>query len=133
MYKVKRATAGLGLFTEKQFARGERIVEYKGERLLVAQTKSNAKYLMAMEGDMVINGKGRHNVARYINHSCKPNAEAIIEDGVFIYARRRIQAGDEITIDYGKDYWDTYIAPKGCKCSSCSEHLSAETGGRVTT
>jgi SET domain-containing protein len=121
MYKVKRSKAGLGLFATAEFKRGDRIIEYKGPRIPFEEASDNAKYLMAVTDDLVVDGKGRDNTARYINHSCKPNAEALISRKVFIYARRRIKPGEEITIDYGSDYWETFIKPKGCRCEPCTE------------
>ena len=129
MYEVKKASAGLGLFATKDFKRGDRIVQYTGPRILFAKAKNNAKYLMEVDDGWVIDGKGRDNIARYINHSCHPNAEAIVEDGdteVFIYARRAIRVGDEITMHYGEDYWGEFIKPKGCRCLPCTKRRVAE-------
>jgi SET domain-containing protein len=62
-------------------------------------------------------GSPRWNTARYINHSCRPNAEAFESRGkIRIKAKRRIKAGDEITYNYGRDYFETFIEPIGCKC-----------------
>lgn len=64
----------------------------------------------------------RKNVARYINHSCRPNAESDVrprERKVFIRAIKNIEAGDEINYDYGTDYFKAYLKPIGCKCASC--------------
>ena len=120
MYQVKRTSAGLGLFAARDFKRGDRIIEYKGPKVSYAAVKGDAKYLMTLDGDIVIDGKGRENTARYINHSCKPNAQALVSRKVFIYARKRIKAGEEITMDYGRDYWEALIKPKGCKCAACA-------------
>jgi SET domain-containing protein len=64
----------------------------------------------------------RKNVARYINHSCRPNAESDVrprERKVFIRAIKNIEPGDEINYDYGTDYFKAYLKPIGCKCPSC--------------
>jgi SET domain-containing protein len=59
-------------------------------------------------------------VARYINHSCKPNAEALISGRrVWIWSRKNIKAGEEIAYDYGKEYFDDIIKPMGCRCEKC--------------
>ncbi len=66
----------------------------------------------------------RKNVARYINHSCRPNAESDVrprERKVFIRAIRNIEPGDEINYDYGTDYFKAYLKPIGCKCPSCEK------------
>lgn len=123
-YVVKRSSAGLGLFATAPFKRGDFIIEYTGER--ISEDESNrrgGKYLFVLDKDTVIDGKGRENTARYINHSCKPNAEAEIdeeESKVRILARKKILPGEEITYDYGKEYWDEYIKPHGCRCHACT-------------
>ncbi len=122
-FLVKRSSAGLGLFANTFFKKNDRIIEYTGER--ISHDEANALgglYLFILNDDIVINGKGRENTARYINHSCKPNAEAIYEEEdekVYIVAKKKILPGEEITYNYGKEYWNAYIKPKGCKCSAC--------------
>ena len=60
------------------------------------------------------------NLARYLNHSCKPNAVATITDGrIEISAKKKIDIGEEITINYGSDDFNTFIKPGGCKCAAC--------------
>jgi len=68
-----------------------------------------------------IDGSPRSNLARYINHSCRPNAEAFVTNRrrVWIWSRRRIKPGEEITYDYGKEYFEGIIEPIGCRCSKC--------------
>ena len=57
-----------------------------------------------------------------INHSCQPNAEAVITRGrVWIWAKRAIKPGEEIVYDYGKEYFDGVIRQIGCKCSKCAD------------
>ena len=60
------------------------------------------------------------NKARYLNHSCRPNCETdIVKGKVYIYAKRNIKSGEELTYDYGKEYVDDFIKPYGCKCLKC--------------
>jgi SET domain-containing protein len=69
-----------------------------------------------------LDGSSRRNIARYINHSCKPNAESDVKGHkVVITAIRTIQPGDEITYNYGRDYFDTFIKPHGCRCVACRQ------------
>src|SRR5680860_1249601 len=79
-YKVKRSAAGLGLFGEVDFKKGAFVIEYTGEKLpnRIADDK-NSKYIFALNSRFSIDGAGRKNRARYINHSCRPNCEAIIK------------------------------------------------------
>ncbi|HBB44093.1 MAG TPA: hypothetical protein DCZ83_01745 [Candidatus Yonathbacteria bacterium] len=68
----------------------------------------------------MIDGSARSNTARYINHSCKPNCEVDIIGGrVFVKAIKRIEAGEELNYDYGKEYFDEYIKDMPCRCAYC--------------
>lgn len=121
---VKRSSAGLGLFAERPFKRGEFIIEYTGEHITHDEAdKRGGRYLFILSKKIVIDGKGRENLARYINHSCRPNAEAETDEDagkIRISAKRTIQPGDEITYDYGKDYWNEYIKTNACRCRTCT-------------
>ena len=119
--RVGRATAGLGLFAVRSFRRGERIIEYTGERISREEAdRRGGRYLFEINRRWQIDGKGRDNLARYINHACRPNCEArVVRGRVFIYALRRIREGEELTYHYGKEYWDEYIRPQGCRCATC--------------
>lgn len=118
---VRRAKAGLGLFANVPFKRGDRIVEYTGEIITTEEAnRRGGKYLFAINSRWYIDGKGRENVARYVNHSCVPNAEARgTGKKVFVYALRTIHPGDEIAYNYGEEYVDAFIKPLGCRCNLC--------------
>ena len=74
-----------------------------------------------------IDGSNRRNLARYFNHSCRPNAESDVKGHkVIIVARKKIKPGEEITYDYGKDYFDIFLKPIGCKCEKCREKRRLE-------
>jgi len=120
-YAVKRAATGLGLFATKPIPRGTKIIEYVGPRISNAEVeKSNGKYFFGLNKQWSIDGRGRENIARYANHSCGPNAEAIITGGrIWICSKRNIKAGEEITYHYGKEYFEGIIKDIGCKCPKC--------------
>ncbi len=122
-YQVKRSSAGLGLFAREPIKRGTWVIEYVGKILRgreVTAHKGN-KYLFETSKTRMIDGSARSNTARYINHSCRPNCEAEIFGGrVFIKSIKRIEAGEELTYDYGKEYTDEYIKPYGCRCAFCN-------------
>ncbi len=122
---VKRSSAGLGLFANTTFKRGDFIIEYTGEAISHEESdRRGGKYLFILSDTVVLDGKGRENTARYINHSCKPNAEAETDEDegkIRISAKKTILPGEEITYDYGKDYVAAYIKPHGCKCRSCKK------------
>ncbi len=121
--EVKRSSAGLGLFAAAPFAKGECVVEYTGETITEEEAnRRGGKYLFELNDKFTIDGKERHNLARYINHSCQPNCYPELnedETRVFIYTKRNIKPGEEITYHYGKDYFNRIIKPLGCKCEKC--------------
>jgi uncharacterized protein len=120
-FSVKRTPRGLGLFTRALIPRGALVVEYTG-RLLPAEEayRRGGRYLFEVNSKWIIDGKGRENISRYINHSCTPNCEPRTRGRrVLIYAIRRIRAGEELSYDYGKEYFDDLIKPVGCRCDSC--------------
>lgn len=122
---VKRSNAGLGLFSLKDIPKGHYIIEYTGDRISAEEANERGgKYLFDVTKDLVIDGKDRKNLARYINHSCRPNAEAEHDedvDRIFIRAKRNIKSGEEITYHYGKEYFNDIIKPLGCRCEKCRE------------
>lgn len=124
--KVKRSSAGLGLFAEEEIPKGKCIIEYVGRVLTKEEeTTITSQYLFEVNSKKTIDGGARSNTARYINHSCRPNCEVEIRKGrVFIMTRRKIKAGEEFNYDYGKEFWNEYIKPKGCKCEKCLEKES---------
>lgn len=122
-FKVKRAAKGmgLGLFAIADIPKSEYLMDYEGE--LISTKKANTlttRYLFEIDEKRTIDGSSRENVARYINHFCKPNVEAEIEAGqIKFYTTRGIKAGEELGYDYGREYFDEFIKPYGCKCPSC--------------
>lgn len=124
-YRVGRSKTGLGLFATKPIKKGTRIIRYFGPILdsrIPEQDEIENKYLFELNGRWTIDGSVRKNLARYINHSCRPNAESDVrprERKVYIRAIKNIEPGDEINYDYGTDYFKAYLKPIGCKCESC--------------
>lgn len=120
---VKRGINGLGLFAKKEIKKGDCVIEYVGEIISGAEAnRRGGRYLFETSKNRHIDGTTRTNTARYINHSCRPNCEAETIGGrVFIFAKRKILPGEELFYDYGKDYWQSYIKPKGCLCQKCQE------------
>jgi SET domain-containing protein len=122
-FRVGRARAGLGLFATSPIRKGAFIVRYTGR--LVSNDRADEidnRYLFELNSRWSIDGASRRNVARYINHSCRPNAEVyFMGRAIKIRARRNIEAGEEIAYDYGRDHFNAFIKPKGCKCEKCRE------------
>ncbi len=122
---VKKSKAGLGLFAGEDIPKNTCIIEYVG-RVISPEEEytNNSKYLFEVHSRLTLDGRDRKNTARYINHSCRPNAEVNIhKNRVFIHAYKNIKAGEEISYDYGKSYFDTHIKPYGCRCPKCKEKI----------
>jgi hypothetical protein len=126
-YRVGRSPTGLGLFATEPIKKGTKIVRYFGPLLDCKKKKDDAvenKYLFELNGRWTIDGSVRENIARYINHACKPNAESDVRPRkrkVFIRAIKNIEPGEEINYDYGTDYFKAYLKPIGCKCAACEK------------
>ncbi len=117
---VKRTVTGLGLFALIPFPANKKIIEYIGPIITCeAADKSRSKYLFELDDRRTIDGSSRKNLARYINHSCEPNAQAFTTGKrIWIWLLRNLKAGEEITINYGEQYMDTHI--KRCRCEPCA-------------
>ncbi|MDB6087702.1 MAG: hypothetical protein JWN85_486 [Gammaproteobacteria bacterium] len=101
---------GKGVFAARQIKKGERIIEYLGER--VSHDEADRRYeekdendshtfLFIVDSKTVIDAGTHGNEARFFNHSCDPNCESVVESRrVFIEALRAIEPGEEMTYDY---------------------------------
>jgi hypothetical protein len=120
-FRVGRSRTGLGLYATEPIRKGKFIIEYFGKLVRWNDVDNlQSKYLFDLNKRWAIDGAPRRNTARYINHSCKPNAVPYgVKGKIKIYARRGIEPGEEITYDYGKEYFDEFLAPIGCKCEAC--------------
>jgi SET domain-containing protein len=134
-FRVGRSRTGLGLFAVASIKKGAFIIEYWGRPIRSEEAdKLPTKYLFDLGNGWTIDGADRQNIARYINHSCRPNAEARTgRRSVSIYATKTIRPGDEITYDYGREYFERILQPIGCRCVACAERQRTRTpapGGR---
>jgi SET domain-containing protein len=124
-FRVGKSPTGLGLFATEFIDKGTFIVEYKGRMLPDAVAGKladrGAKYLYEINSRWTVDGSSRSNVARYANHSCRPNAESDVtrDKKIIIRSIKRIYPGDEITYDYGRDYFNLILKKIGCKCEKC--------------
>jgi len=123
-FRVGRSSTGLGLFATETIEKNSDIVEYRGRRIPtklaqdIDRRRAN-KYLFEIDTRWTIDGSSRQNLARYVNHACQPNAEAVLRRGRMMYrALERIPAGTEITIDYGEEHIEFYFKD-GCRCAGC--------------
>lgn len=119
--KRTRYRTGLGLFAAKSIKKGDFVIEYVGPLISTEKAdEKGGKYLFDIDVSWSVDGSCRSNLARYINHSCRSNCIVEIDrTRVYIYAKRTIEEGEELTYHYGKEYYDEFIRPYGCKCSYC--------------
>ena len=114
----RSAIHGNGVFATEAIAQGERVVRYKGklrthaevDRVYAGDFESGHTFLFTLNDKYVIDANVDGNDARWINHSCDPNCEAVYEesdtgkkrkDRIYIEALRDIAAGEELTYNYG--------------------------------
>jgi SET domain-containing protein len=126
-FAVRRTNTGLGLFTLKPIRAGKRVIEYVGPIVPTEVVeRSRGKYFFKIDEDYAIDGRARSNTARYINHSCRPNAEAFIYGRrVWVYSKRAIQPGEQITLDYGEEYLNAHMGQVNCKCEVCGARITS--------
>jgi SET domain-containing protein len=123
--RVGRSRTGLGLFATDVIKKGSRVMEYRGRKITTKQAiwledNTENRYVFEINDKWSIDGSPRWNLARYVNHSCRPNVEAYqYAERIFYRAKWTIQPGSEVTVSYGRDYFTTFIKPIGCKCDTC--------------
>ena len=137
----KSTIHGNGVFARLPIAKGERVIEYKGRRRThedvdagdSGDVESGHTFLFTLNDEYVIDANHGGNTARWINHSCDPNCEAVLDENeeeprksrVFIEARRAIRPGEELTYDYGitldeahtarlKKVWACHCGARNC-------------------
>ncbi len=109
---------GNGIFATQDIAKGERVMRYKGalrtheevDEEYGGQEENGHTFLFTLNDTYVIDANVSANIARWMNHSCDPNCEALVEeddkgrpekDKVFIEAIKDIAKGEELTYNYG--------------------------------
>jgi SET domain-containing protein len=106
---------GLGAFATRAIPKGVRLCEYGGERLTPKQAEErypdddtrHHTFLFAIDDDVVVDAAVDDYVAKWINHSCAPNCDAVIDEGrIWIETIRPIRRGEELVYDYA------YILPE---------------------
>ena len=101
---------GQGVFALRRIHNGRRLIEYIGERITPVEADRRYDddamdiphtFLFTVDARTVIDAAVGGNEARFINHSCNPNCEAVDDGGrIFIEAVRNIRPGEELTYDY---------------------------------
>lgn len=124
----KSRIQGVGLFTDRPIRARQKIGEYTGERISVAEGRRRAKgkrriAIVEVSSRVAIDGDVNGGPFRFINHSCEPNTFTRTAYGrVEFYTLRHIQANEELTCDYSPSQHDGKLA---CRCGSgkCREFV----------
>ncbi|WP_325073089.1 SET domain-containing protein [Paraburkholderia acidisoli] len=131
-FAVRRSTIhGKGVFALRPMFARERIVEYKGmvtswseaARYCAQRAEDGHTFLFGLADSRVIDGARGGNSARWFNHACIANCEAVEEGGrVFFEAKRTIRPGEELFIDYAlelpKPWSRKTLAGYRCHCGA---------------
>src|SRR5579862_6063974 len=136
-FRLGRSTTGLGLFAVRPIKRSAYIATYRGPRLTAEEADRReargARYMFELTSRWTIRRPPGHNIARYINHSCYPNATPVIRKGkIVIVALRKIAPGEEITYSYGEEYLEYFLDNGGCRCAACRIKVMVRRSKRKT-
>lgn len=116
-----------GVFALETIPRNHRVIEYAGARLRFREAvrrqrrlkrlgKPLNRYFAWLCRGWVIDGSAGGNGAQLINHCCDPNLGVRrIRGHLLFFSKRRIRAGDELTLDYR---YKKNEKPTRCRCGS---------------
>ena len=140
--KVKTSEIhGHGLYATSDIEEDTQIIQYVGEKITKEESKKRALewenearetgeglvYIFELDGKYDIDGRLGDNPARYMNHSCDGNCEAINSDGeIWIVAIQDIKQGDELVYDYGYDMEHFLDHPCLCGSRNCIGYIVRE-------
>ncbi len=132
------AIHGTGVHAARDIPRGTRIIEYTGERITKAEARRREQlrlgrlrrgeegcvYIFELNQRYDLDGRTRGNIARLINHSCKPNCRSEnIRGHIWIIAVRDIVAGEELSFDYGFPLSEWRMHPCRCGARGCVGYI----------
>jgi SET domain-containing protein len=121
LVRRRSAISGWGVYAAHPIPEDMHIVEYKGELVSQAEGWRREQRYLPRQRIWIFNIDERWardagvggNIARYINHACRPNCYVDIADRtIWIRASRQIRTGEELTYDYNTDGY----AGIQCRC-----------------
>ncbi|CAF5103063.1 unnamed protein product [Rotaria magnacalcarata] len=129
---------GLGLFAARDLEKHTMIIEYIGElirnevankREKLYEQQNRGIYMFRLDDDHVVDATMSGCLARYINHSCEPNAITEVvqvekENKIVIITNRRILKGEEIMYDYKFNFEDDSKIPCLCGALNCRKWMN---------
>src|SRR5215467_772832 len=109
LVRRRSGIAGWGVYTRGPITKNTRIIDYAGEKISHhessrrerRQLKRGEIWCFTLNRRWVRDAEVGGNLARFINHACRPNCYVqIVGETIWIRAARRILAGEELTYDY---------------------------------
>jgi SET domain-containing protein len=141
LYVIRQSSIhSRGVFAARDIRKGERVIEYLGEKITKAESERRASvqldessragdgavYIFTLNKRHDLDGNVEWNPARLINHSCNPNCEAdVIRGRIWILAKRAIKEGEELSYDYGFDLDSWQDHPCLCGEEKCAGYIVA--------
>lgn len=134
-----------GMFANRNIPKGTAIIEYVGERIskkesnkrcLEWEEKARKKgeglvYIFDLNRKWDLDGNVEDNPAKFINHSCQENCEAVNDDDhIWIYSKKDIKKGDELSFDYGYNLEHFMDHPCRCGSDNCCGYIVAKENRR---
>ena len=121
---------GLGGFAKTAIPKGARVIEYLGIKISKQESlrrcEADSEYIFAINDEWDLDGNVEGNPARFLNHSCSPNCEVVLEnERLWIVASRDIPPGEEITFNYGYDLESYQEHPCRCGSPNCIGYIVA--------
>jgi len=110
--KRRSKIQGWGVYATTRIPKNKRVIDYAGERISNQESlrrerryiKNGHIWCFKLTNRSVIDAGVGGNVARFVNHSCRPNCYIHIVDGtIWIRAARQIRRGEELTYNYNTD------------------------------
>lgn len=131
MIVARSGIEGTGGFARRFIPAGTRVIEYTGDRIdkqeSTRRCEAGNAFIFNLTEDCDLDGNVPSNPARFLNHSCAPNCDAEqIDDRIWIVTTRDVQAGEELTFNYGYDLEDYRSHPCLCGTRTCVGYIVAE-------
>ncbi|XP_046682378.1 histone-lysine N-methyltransferase 2C-like isoform X2 [Homalodisca vitripennis] len=139
VYLARSKIQGLGLYAARDLDKHTMVIEYIGELIRTELAESREKqyeaknrgiYMFRLDEERVVDATLSGGLARYINHSCNPNCVAEIVEverdvRIIIFAKRRINRGEELAYDYKFDIEDDqHKIPCMCGAPNCRKWMN---------
>ena len=130
-----------GMFATRKIPAGTAIIEYLGERISKKESEKRCLewdkkarkrgaglvYVFELNKKLDLDGNVENNPAKFINHSCDENCEAVNDDDrIWIYSKTDIKKGEELTFDYGYSIEHFLDHPCRCGAENCCGYIVAK-------